>query len=289
MLSPDLMKLVSFRSIYALAQALLAFSLFSQASYAAGKTVLLSDGLTVEQIIERSRKASRQVGQGDVVFKFHRKASFDEFDANGNVVDKNSKTYRAYTDDRDQELLKVNGRPATKRERYREHKKHQERQRRYLNKRKEGDPKRRNENLVTRNVDLFEDKFTPKLVGEERLDGRDAYVISLKPNKKYKHKSRIVNRIMDQLDTRVWVDKEEFQISQLSTRLLKPVNFLGGFAGSIKTINIAVTQKRLAKNTWVDEKVNAHFDARIVWKTYQFRMESLSTDFERTEPEEPES
>ncbi|GIT38674.1 MAG: hypothetical protein Ct9H300mP7_5950 [Verrucomicrobiota bacterium] len=106
-----------------------------------------------------------------------------------------------------------------RRGRYREYKKHQERQRRYLNKRKESDPKKRNENLVTRNVDLFEDKFAPRLVGEEKVNGRDAYVISLKPNKKYKHKSRIVNRIMDQLDTRVWVDKEEFQISQLSTRL----------------------------------------------------------------------
>jgi outer membrane lipoprotein-sorting protein len=285
----DLMRPVSARSIYVLAQALSAFSLLGQASYAAEKTVPQSDGLTVEQIIERTREASKETGQGDVVFKFYRKASFDEFDANGNVVEKNSKTYRAYTDDRDQELRKVNGRPATKRERYREYKKHQERQRRYLNKRKEGDPKRRNENLVTRNVDLFEDKFAPKLVGAEKVNGRDAYVISLKPNKKYKHKSRIVNRIMDQLDTRVWVDKEEFQISQLSTRLLKPVNFLVGLAGAIKTINVAVTQKRLAKNTWVDEKVNAHFDARIVWKTYQFRMESLSTDFERTERAEPES
>ncbi len=285
----DLMRLVLVRFNYVLGQALLAFSLLGQASYAAEKTAPFSDRLTVEQIIERTREASKKEGQADVVFKFYRKASFDEFDAKGNVVEKNSKTYRAYTDDRDQELRKVNGRPASKRERYREYKKHQERQRRYLNKRKGSDPKKRNENLITRNVDLFEDKFAPRLVGEEKVNGRDAYVISLKPNKKYKHKSRMVNRIMDQLDTRIWVDKEEFQISQLSTRLLKPVNFLGGLAGAIKTIDIAVTQKRLAKNTWVDEKVNAHFDARIVWKTYQFRMESLSTDFERTEPEEPES
>ena len=67
------------------------------------------------------------------------------------------------------------------------------------------------------------------------------------------------------------------------------MNFLGGLAGAIKTINIGVTQKRLAKDTWVDEKVNVHFDVRVAWKTYQFRMESLSTDFERTEHEEPES
>ena len=100
----------------------------------------------------------------------------------------------------------------------------------------------------------------------EKVNGRDAFVIDLKPNPKHKHESRTVNRIMDQLETRVWIDREEFQISQLSTKLLKPVNFLGGLAGAIKTINIGVTQKRLAKDTWVDEKVNAHFDVRVAWK-----------------------
>lgn len=283
------MRLFSVRFLPALGQALFVFALLGQAVRAEEKPVELPDGLTVEQIIERTRDASKQTGKSDEVFKFYRKASFDELDSKGNVIEKNSKTYRAYTDDRDQELRKVNGRPASKRERYREYKKHQERQRRYLNKRKEGEPKKRNENLVTRNVDLFEEKFTPKLTGTAKVGGRDAYVIDLKPNPKHKHESRTVNRIMDQLETKVRIDQEEFQISQLSTKLIKPVNFLGGLAGSIKAINIDVTQKRLAKGIWVDEKVNAHFDVRIAWKTYQFRMESRSTEFERTERKKPKS
>ena len=283
------MRLFSVRFLPALGQALFVFALLGQAARAEEKPVALPDGLTVEQIIERTRDASKQTGKSNEVFKFYRKASFDELDSKGNVIEKNSKTYRAYTDDRDQELRKVNGRPASKRERYREYKKHQERQRRYLNKRKEGEPKKRNENLVTRNVDLFEEKFTPKLTGKAKVGGRDAYVIDLKPNPKHKHESRTVNRIMDQLETKVRIDQEEFQISQLSTKLIKPVNFLGGLAGSIKAINIDVTQKRLAKGVWVDEKVNAHFDVRIAWKTYQFRMESRSTEFERTERKKPKS
>ncbi|MDP6893645.1 MAG: hypothetical protein QF731_10735, partial [Verrucomicrobiota bacterium] len=122
-----------------------------------------------------------------------------------------------------------------------------------------------------------------------KVNGRDAFVIGLKPNKKNRYKSRTVNRIMDQLRTKVWIDKEEFQISQISARLIKPVSFLGGIAGAIKTINIDAIQKRLGKDNWVDEKVNAQFNARIAWKTYQFRMESLSTNFERTERNQPES
>ena len=251
--------------------------------------IKLPSELTVEEIIERAREASNRNGQGDAAFKFYRKASFDELDNKGNIIEKNSKTYRAFTDDRDQQLRKVNDRKATSEERYREYRKHQERQRRYLNKRNKSDAKKRNESLFTRNIDLFEDKFIPVLEGVEKVNGRDAFVIGLKPNKKNRYKSRTVNRIMDQLKTKVWIDKEEFQISQISARLIKPVNFLGGIAGAIKTINIDAIQKRLGKDNWVDEKVNAQFNARIAWKTYQFRMESLSTNFERTERNQPES
>jgi len=251
--------------------------------------IKLPSELTVEEIIERAREASNRNGQGDAAFKFYRKASFDELDNKGNIIEKNSKTYRAFTDDRDQQLRKVNDRKATSEERYREYRKHQERQRRYLNKRNKSDAKKRNESLFTRNIDLFEDKFIPVLEGVERVNDRDAFVIGLKPNKKNKYKSRTVNRILDQLKTKVWIDKEEFQISQIRARLAKPVNFLGGIAGSIKTINIDATQKRLGKDNWVDGKVNAKFNARIAWKTYQFKMESLSTDFERTERIQPES
>ena len=251
--------------------------------------IKLPSELTVEEIIERAREASNRNGQGDAAFKFYRKASFDELDNKGNIIEKNSKTYRAFTDDRDQQLRKINDRKATREERYREYRKHQERQRRYLNKRNKSDAKKRNESLFTRNIDLFEDKFIPVLEGMEKVNDRDAFVIGLKPNKKNRYKSRTVNRIMDQLKTKVWIDKEEFQISQISARLIKPVNFLGGIAGAIKTINIDATQKRLGKDNWVDEKVNAQFNARIAWKTYQFRMESLSTNFERTERNQPES
>ena len=251
--------------------------------------IKLPSELTVEEIIERAREASKRNGQGDAAFKFYRKASFDELDNKGNIIEKNSKTYRAYTDDRDQQLRKINDRKATREERYHEYRKHQERQRRYLNKRNKSDAKKRNESLFTRNIDLFEDKFIPVLEGVEKVNGRDAFVIGLKPNKKNRYKSRTVNRIMDQLRTKVWIDKEEFQISQISARLIKPVSFLGGIAGAIKTINIDATQKRLGKDNWVDEKVNAQFNARIAWKTYQFRMESLSTNFERTERNQPES
>ncbi len=251
--------------------------------------IKLPSELTVEEIIERAREASKRNGQGDAAFKFYRKASFDELDNKGNIIEKNSKTYRAFTDDRDQQLRKINDRKATREERYREYRKHQERQRRYLNKRNKSDAKKRNESLFTRNIDLFEDKFIPVLEGVEKVNGRDAFVIGLKPNKKNRYKSRTVNRIMDQLRTKVWIDKEEFQISQISARLIKPVSFLGGIAGAIKTINIDAIQKRLGKDNWVDEKVNAQFNARIAWKTYQFRMESLSTNFERTERNQPES
>ena len=53
-------------SVTALGQALFAYALLGQSGIAAEKT----DGLTGEQIIERTHEASKRTGQGDEVFKF---------------------------------------------------------------------------------------------------------------------------------------------------------------------------------------------------------------------------
>jgi 3-phenylpropionate/cinnamic acid dioxygenase small subunit len=84
---------------------------------------------------------------------------------------------------------------------------------------------------------------------------------------------------MNQFDARVWVDKEEFHIARIDAKLKKPVTFLGGLAGAVNAINISVSQKRLASDTWVDESLSANFDARVFWKTYRFRMKSQSSHF----------
>ena len=236
---------------------------------------------TAQQIIEKAHEAAKRNGMGETVFSFLRQATIKDLGSKGKIRKSYTKTYRAYTDRREQELISVDGKPASHRQVAREQARNRERQRRYLA-RKKGGGTNTSENLVTKNVELYQEKFTPILVGVESVNARPAYVIQLRPNIEHKLKSKTVNRFMNQFDARLWVDKEEFHIAKIKAELKKRVTFLGGLLGTVNAINISVSEKRLASDTWVDENVSANFDARMLWKTYKFAMKSESTNFEST-------
>ena len=71
-------------------------------------------GLTARQIVEKAREAAKRNGKGNAVFTFLRKARIEDLDSKGNIRKGYTKTYRAYTDGRDQELVKVDGKPASR-------------------------------------------------------------------------------------------------------------------------------------------------------------------------------
>ena len=239
--------------------------------------------LTAPQIIEKAHEAAKRNGMGEAVFSFLRRATIEDLGSKGKIRKGYTKTYRAYTDRREQELIRVDGKPASHRQVAREQARNRERQRRYLARKKSGNTNK-SENLVTRNVELYQEKFIPILVGVESVNTRPAYVIQLRPNTDHKLKSKTVNRFMNQFDAKLWVDKDEFHIARIDAKLMKPVTFLGGLAGAVNAIHISVSEKRLASDTWVDEIVSANFDARMFWKTYKFRMKSESSNFESATP-----
>ena len=239
--------------------------------------------LTAAQIIEKAHEAAKRNGMGEAVFSFLRQATIEDLGSKGKIRKGYTKTYRAYTDRREQELIRVDGKPASHRRVAREQARNRERQRRYLARKKSG-VTNKNENLVTKNVELYQEKFIPILVGVESVNARPAYVIQLRPNTDHKLKSKTVNRFMNQFDAKLWVDKDEFHIARIDAKLMKPVTFLGGLAGAVNAIHISVSEKRLASDTWVDEIVSANFDARMFWKTYKFRMKSESSNFESATP-----
>ncbi|MEC7812398.1 MAG: hypothetical protein VX598_06250, partial [Verrucomicrobiota bacterium] len=188
--------------------------------------------LTAPQIIEKAHEAAKRNGMGEAVFSFLRRATIEDLGSKGKIRKGYTKTYRAYTDRREQELIRVDGKPASHRQVAREQARNRERQRRYLARKKSGNTNK-SENLVTRNVELYQEKFIPILVGVESVNTRPAYVIQLRPNTDHKLKSKTVNRFMNQFDAKLWVDKDEFHIARIDAKLKKPVTFLGGLVGAV--------------------------------------------------------
>ena len=243
---------------------------------------LLASGkqaLSATEIVDRAQANGKlkEISAVLPVFSFLRKVIINkptDINATGNPQ---TKTYQAYSNNQDQVLIKVNGRPPTPKEIEEDREKNRKRQRRFL----ERNGKKGSDKMMSHNMDLYNEKFIPRLIGTETINGRPAYLIQLMPDTNHKIKNGTVDRIMNQMLTKLWVDQEDFQVSQLETEMVKPIGIVVGLIGSIKTIRIRLEQQRLTPQVWTDLKIDADFDIRILTANYTFSMKSHSSGFER--------
>ena len=136
-------------------------------------------------------------------------------------------------------------------------------------------------------MDFYKEKFVPRLVGTETVSERPAYLIQLMPNTNYKIKNGTVDRIMNQMLTKLWVDQEDFQVSRIEAEIVKPIRIVAGLIGSIKTIQIKLEQQRLTPEIWTDLKIDADFDIRILTANFTFSMKIQSSGFKRIPGKKP--
>ena len=233
--------------------------------------------LSAAQIVDRAQANGklRETSNDLPLFSFMREVKISKPGDNNSTRNTQNKTYLAYTNNRDQTLIKVNGRNPTLKETEEDREKNRKRQRRFL----ERDSKKGSEKIMSNNMDLYNEKFIPHLIGTEMIGGRAAYLIQLMPDTNHQIKNSTVDRIMNQMLTKLWVDQEDFQVSQIEAKLVKPIGIVVGLVGSIKNIQIRLKQKRLTPQVWADLSIDADFDVRILTAYFNFRMKSQSSGF----------
>lgn len=235
--------------------------------------------LSAEEILEQVRLTLKEPRKDLPVITYLRRSVITELDAEGKHQKVTQKTHRAYSDERDQLLLEVDGRPATQKEIDKDRAHNLDRQQKFLHRQADKDSDH-NEDLMVKNMDLFRKKFSVLLDGEERIQERECYVLRFIPDPEFSLDNRFVDRLMNAVRPKVWVDKKAFRIVRIETKLVESVSFLGGLAGVLRDIEINVDQTEHLPDVWVDDTVSAFFDVRVFFKTYRFRLKSKSSEFE---------
>ena len=235
--------------------------------------------ITAEEIVEKMRDAEMRreaTSKKSLVYTFLRNVVTEDLNSLGETTKRKTKTYQAFSDNRDQVLLKVDGRKPTPKEFEADRKENRKRQRRILDSGKKG---KSDSEIRGRKFDQYRDKFIPRLIGTEVIADRPTYIIQLVPDPSHKLKSSVVDRMMNQMLTKLWIDQEEFQVAKAEIELTHPISFLAGIAASLRAIKFTIHQKRLTPEIWVDQNVSAFIDVRILLGTFRFRMSSESSDF----------
>ena len=239
--------------------------------------------LTAEQITKQLRLAEKKRGEqsaNGVIFEFERDVVIEDFDGKGDLTRRQTRRFQSFTDHRIPVLLMHDGKEPTPEQIEKEHREIKKNQIKFLGNGNSSETDVENDaNLILRQIEQYGDRFTPRLIGEETINGRPAYIMQYLFDATKRFDDPLVNLVLKHLLIKVWVDREEFHIAKIDAELANPLYALGGLAAKLNSFKLTAYQKRLTPNFWVDSKVNARIHGRVLWETKSIHFRSESTDF----------
>jgi hypothetical protein len=162
----------------------------------------------------------------------------------------------------------------------RDQKDEQGRERKFREKmtRPKGDQK--DEGEVEFNESLF-NKYRFTLEGEETLNGRISFVLNFEPRSQGLPIRRRIDRLLNELKGRLWVDEQDYDLAKMDAHLLMQVNAWGGFLATIRTFNLHFEQTRMADATWLPQTAQGTIEGRIVLKWLNVRFDQKSSNYQK--------
>ncbi|MBK9062553.1 MAG: hypothetical protein IPL89_05085 [Acidobacteria bacterium] len=119
-------------------------------------------------------------------------------------------------------------------------------------------------------------RYTIRLVGEEVIEGRPAYVLDFSPSPTAPAPKGLGDRALNALEGRAVIDASTFQVRSVEARLTRSVKVAGGLAANVKDADIFYTGQPAGGGLWFPCAV----DFRVTGKTALFFR--LDTSFRAT-------
>ena len=119
-------------------------------------------------------------------------------------------------------------------------------------------------------------RFIIRVVGEETVEGRPAYVLDFSPDPSTPPAKSLGDRALNALAGRVLIDAVDFQVRSVVAHLTKPVKVAGGIAANVKEAEIVYTGQPLGGDLWFPCVV----ELRLTGKTALFFRLDTSFRFE---------
>ncbi len=122
--------------------------------------------------------------------------------------------------------------------------------------------------------------YTFRLLGEEQVDGQDAYVISAEPRAGYKPQTR-EGSWLEGLHGKIWIDRNELQWVKVEAQVIKPLKWGFFIATLAPGSSLYFEQRRVNNELWLPAKVVARVNGRFTFKHYDMEVESDYRDYRK--------
>jgi hypothetical protein len=113
-------------------------------------------------------------------------------------------------------------------------------------------------------------------VGYEVIAGRTNHVLEFtaRPSESGKTQANaFADRLMSQLEGRLWIDAEDHELARVEARLGKSFDVLAGVVASIQKMTLLIERFRLPDGRWVDGRLQTAFEGRKFLSALRMRLQ----------------
>jgi hypothetical protein len=102
-----------------------------------------------------------------------------------------------------------------------------------------------------------------KLCGEEKINGRDTYVLDATPLPGYKPPN-MEAQVITGMEGRLWIDKQTYQWVKVEAKVVRPVNIGGFLARVIPGTRFELENEPVAPGVWLPSHLQVNSFAKIL-------------------------
>ena len=233
----------------------------------------------MQQVVQRVKWAEEKNFQAD--YTYNQLSRREKLNGNGVVKEKEEKLFEVFyiEDLMFRRLVKRNGQPLSAEEVKRE----QQRERDF--RQQVPDRKRRKaqgpqQDEVALNEDLI-GRYSYDLVGQETINGRSSYVVTYRPRSDDLPLRRRIDRLLNKVAGKVWVDTQDYEIGRLEIHLAGKATMWGGLLASVRKLEGEFEQTRTDEGVWLPLRIQGSLDARVLFTNYRLTQNDRWSDFRK--------
>ncbi|HLY62744.1 MAG TPA: hypothetical protein VKV95_18525 [Terriglobia bacterium] len=243
---------------------------------ASGPTLPKADEL-VEKFVARSHQEERE--NLDDKYGYIERRLHDELDKNGTVREHSDETFQIVLLENHSfpRLIAKDGKPLVADEQ----RKQAEREKKFLDeqhKKAAGPAKDDRDSLKLDKQFLGHFRFD--VVGQEDLNGRPSYVITVIPRAGDLPVRNNSEKIITHMQGKVWVDEQDYSLVKCDLHLTEPTSFYG-ILGSVRQVDLLLQRRWVESKVWMMENLIFAIDARKLFTPIRVRQHSEFSDFKK--------
>lgn len=120
-------------------------------------------------------------------------------------------------------------------------------------------------------------RFDFTRIGDATLHGRPCHVLALRPKAQPLPAERLMDRIINQLSGRLWVDAQEYEVVRAEVATVGTLRVWGGFLGTLEDFQLHVDRERSIPSVWFNRHLEVTVRGRRLFSPISIRVQEVGS------------